>query len=105
MLRGKQPNSYQPLLDHLANSTANEVTLTFREIEVILNRPLPKTAILLTGWWSNPSRPHTRTWRARGWRARADRDHLRVVFTREERAMPRPRPSKYQPLADFLTAQ
>ena len=82
MPRTKQPSPYQPLVDYLASSTADEVTLTVRELTALIGRPLPEGAILYTDWWTSASKRPATLVRALGWRARADRDHLRVVFTR-----------------------
>jgi len=37
---------YQPLADYLAAHPADEVTLTFAQIEAILGAPLPSSAYL-----------------------------------------------------------
>ena len=59
---------YQPLADHLAAQSADEVTLSFAQIEAILRATLPATAYLRF-WWTNTSvaHPQVRAWRQAGW--------------------------------------
>ncbi len=79
---------YQPLVDRLAASDDDAVVLTFKDAAprapaaIIGRRTLPESAILHPGWWRNSTSTHVKLWTAIGWQARADRDHLRVVFTR-----------------------
>ncbi len=72
----------QPLIDYLADCPATAVTLTFREIAALIGRPLPERAILQPSWWRDRANRPVQCWQATGWEARADRDRLRVVFTR-----------------------
>ncbi len=64
---------YQPLEDHLKSPTgeAQQVTLSFAEIETILGQRLPKSAYTYREWWSNQSdvsnRPHAKAWIAAGY--------------------------------------
>ena len=66
-LRG---SAYQPLADYLAAQPANEVTLSFGEIEAILTRPLPASAYL-PHWWTvrNANHARSQSWRSAGWDA------------------------------------
>jgi len=77
------PSRYQPLLDHLALRTEAEVVLTYKEIAAMIGGPLPETAILQAVWWTTRSRVPIEALTALGWRAHADRDRLRVRFTRD----------------------
>lgn len=45
--------SYDPLLLYLLGLEENEIELSFREIEAILQRPLPASARKYPAWWSN----------------------------------------------------
>jgi len=73
---------YQPLVDLLAASHDDEVVLTFKEIAALIGRrTLPESAILRPTWWRSKQNPAVMLWTAIGWQARADRDHLRVIFT------------------------
>lgn len=49
----KTGSKYAALFAHLAESNAQEVTLSFAEIEAILDAELPATARRQRGWWSN----------------------------------------------------
>ncbi len=70
-------------MDLLAASDDDEVVLTFKEIAAIIGRRyLPESAILHPGWWTGKARGPVALWTAIGRRARADRDRLRVTFTR-----------------------
>jgi len=81
--RSERPSRYQPIADFLAASDDDEVVLTFKQIAAIIGlRTLPETAILHPTWWRDKLSTHVVLWRAIGWQARADRDHLRVTFTR-----------------------
>jgi len=51
----KSGSKYEALFKFLADSDAREVTLTFTEIEAILQAKLPGTARRQRGWWSNRS--------------------------------------------------
>lgn len=77
------PTKYQPLFDFLAEATDDEVVLSFTEIATMIGGALPESAILRPAWWANQSFAQVRTWRAMGWRARAEHDNLRVIFTRD----------------------
>ncbi len=76
------PSTYQPLLDLLAEATGDEVVLTYRQIAARVG-PLPEQAILTSYWWIRDDGIPATLWRALGWRAHADRDHRRVIFTRD----------------------
>ncbi len=77
------PSRYQPLVDLLATCEQEEIVLTFKAIAALIGGPLPEGAILGSGWWTRRTRQPVARWRAMGWRARAERDHLRVIFTRD----------------------
>lgn len=49
----KEGSKYQPLQDYLRGSSQNEIILTFKEIEDIINYTLPKSAWTKKAWWSN----------------------------------------------------
>ncbi len=79
----EKPSRYQPIADRLAASDTDEVVLTYREVAAIIGHPLPESAILSTSWWTSNNHLHVALWRALGWRASVDRNHLRVTFTRD----------------------
>ncbi len=44
---------YQPLFKYLRRSKQDEITLTFAEIEMLMNDHLPNSARTQRAWWSN----------------------------------------------------
>jgi len=46
-------SKYHPLLQHLATSGALFMNLSFAEIEIILDAPLPPSARRYSAWWGN----------------------------------------------------
>ncbi len=79
-----RPSRYRPLVDHLAAAGEDEVVLTFKEIAALIGRrSLPESAILHPRWWRDARSTPVMLWRAAGWDAHPDRDHLRVRFTRD----------------------
>jgi len=64
---------YDPLRDFLLNEKGNELTLTFKQIEIILRSRLPPSANQLSQWWANAkSWRHVQTaaWDDAGWRVK-----------------------------------
>ena len=72
---------YRPLYDHLESlpPDVTHVLLTFRQIERIIGRDLPRSAYVHGAWWSNNYEPHAhveaRAWMAAGWRTEAVAEH------------------------------
>jgi DNA-binding transcriptional regulator YiaG len=52
----KGGSKYQPLLEYLRSSDQREVTLTFAQIELLMNGTLPDSARVKRAWWSNRSK-------------------------------------------------
>lgn len=79
----KEGSKYQPLLEFLRSSNQDEVTLTFAEIEVIMNDTLPDSAPNKRAWWSNRSKGalQASAWMEAGYRVEdVDLDGQRVTF-------------------------
>jgi hypothetical protein len=82
------PSIYQPLGAYLARQPGPTQTLTFREVEAILGRPLPPSASTQRGrgWWTNDP-GHSEAdygWLAAGWQVDSvDRDRQTVTFRKE----------------------
>jgi hypothetical protein len=79
---------YQPLGAYLARQAGPTHTLTFREVEAILGRPLPPSAFVghAWGWWTNePGHSHADYgWLGVGWEVdTVDRGHQTVTFRKE----------------------
>jgi len=85
---------YEPLRSWLASCGKDTVHLTFAEIERIINRPLPASALKYDVWWHNedePSSTHTQSkygWCAAGYLVTSvDRGFPCVTFTRKAAAV------------------
>jgi hypothetical protein len=64
-------SKYEPLYDHLKPVRANELTMSFTEIEAVLGAPLPVSARQHKAWWANSSgKGHTQPtcWHNAGWK-------------------------------------
>ena len=81
MVRVTTGITYRPLIEHLKAQPATPVTYTFAEIEVMIDRPLPRSAYA-RGWWRT-FRTIRRSLHAAGWIAvNVDLTHHSVMFTR-----------------------
>ena len=49
----KPGSKYYPLFEHLQKCNGEETTLTFREVEAVLDDSLPTSAFKKKNWWSN----------------------------------------------------
>jgi hypothetical protein len=78
-------SKYDPLRRYLENRNAQQVPMTFAEVEGVLGLPLPPSAKAHATWWSNNTGTHVgvRAWRDAGWKtSRVDVSSERVVFVR-----------------------
>jgi hypothetical protein len=80
---------YQPLLDFLAAAVGETLTLSFDEIEAILDRPLAVSAQVSPSCWTGTAVPFVRTLHAMGWRAHLDVPTHHVAFRRASDAQRR----------------
>jgi DNA-binding transcriptional regulator YiaG len=65
----KPGSKYYPLYQRLSQSTQDEVTLSFAEIEILLGVSLPPSAHARRDWWSNRrSAPPAAAWREAGYK-------------------------------------
>ena len=53
----KTGSKYYPLFEHLQHCKQLGVTLTFHEIEALMGRSLPASALKKKNWWSNRDSP------------------------------------------------
>lgn len=78
---------YDPLRDWLLQQTDRELTLSFQEIEYILDVSLPASSDR-PQWWANTTKAHTNVqreaWRAAGYDAFLLKDQSRVRFVKIE---------------------
>src|SRR4051812_1979705 len=100
-------SKYLPLADFLATQETETITLPFTQIEALIDSPLPISAKVSTSFWRRNLLAGIRALHAVGWEARrVDCYGEAIVFARlQKEAVPLPRPTKCQPIADFLAAQ
>lgn len=87
----KEGSKYQPLLEFLRGGDQNEITLSFAEIETLINDVLPESAINKQAWWSNRKQGSSQAdaWMEAGYRVeKVDFDQQQVTFRKP--------PDKYQ---------
>lgn len=83
MGRIKGVSKYNPLHTYLRRIDRREVTLTFAEIEAILQCPLPESARQQKAWWSNRNKGalQARAWRSADYSVEhLDIENSRVTF-------------------------
>jgi DNA-binding transcriptional regulator YiaG len=76
-------SKYQPLLAYLCGSNQGEVTLTFAQIESLMNEVLPESARNKRAWWSNRSKGalQASAWMEAGYRVEdVDLDRQQITF-------------------------
>ena len=64
-------SKYDPLKMHLIQSPERVVTLSFAQIERILNTDLPQSAFRYNAWWANEiegTHTHSNSWMDAGYR-------------------------------------
>ena len=80
--------SYAKLSAHLRlqDAETTSMTLTFGDIERILEKALPKSAYEYRAWWANdPTKPQSAAWLEEGWRAMAiSMSERRLSFVRTD---------------------
>jgi len=54
-------NKYESLYDYLMLAKINRISLSFQEIENIIDSKLPPTAYKNSAWWSNDDKTHTQS--------------------------------------------
>jgi len=87
---------YDPLGTYLAALAEVEGPMTFRQIEALIDAPLPPAARRHRAWWSNnpDNSVITRVWRDAGFRAfQVDMIGETLVFRREAGSAPPAAPS------------
>lgn len=85
---GSLMSKYSRLKEFLSLHRENEITLTLRQIEIIINDKLPLSARKYDAWWRDPaSHPHVQNWSNIGWRIEVHHDKGRIawVIFRKER--------------------
>lgn len=70
---------YDPLFRYLSGQKSEKVSLSFSEIETIINDELPASAYSYPQWWSNSktkAHPYCRAWIDAGYRVVDIKDGL-----------------------------
>ncbi|MDX2274989.1 MAG: hypothetical protein NW206_06015 [Hyphomonadaceae bacterium] len=77
---------YEPLREHLNRRGGRPEMLTFEDIEGIIGKQLPQSAVKHRSFWANDNQDHhshARAWMGAGYRvAYVDRDEKVVRFER-----------------------
>lgn len=77
---------YDPLTAHLQSQSVTHVRMSFADIERVLGRKLPDSAVTHRGWWSNNASNNvmTKAWLQAGFRSeQVDLANRTLVFRRE----------------------
>ena len=59
---------YKNLFNYLLNTKNKKITLTYDEIESIINSKLPDSAYNYRAWWANGGHVHSDAWLKSGWK-------------------------------------
>jgi DNA-binding transcriptional regulator YiaG len=78
----KGGSKYQPLLEYLQRSDCPEITLSFTEIEKLINNTLPDSARKERRWWGNRSTgsPQASAWMKAGYVVELNLEAETVTF-------------------------
>ena len=83
---GQRREKYAPLRSHLARRAGRAEMLSFEEIEEIIGKALPESAVKHRAFWANDNldyHSHARSWMGAGYRvAYVDREQKVVRFER-----------------------
>ena len=82
---------YEPLGQYLKANGSGWIAMTFREVETVLGRKLPKSAYGHRAWWANENRGHShaKAWLGAGYETeQVDMAAKKLVFRRVSRTMP-----------------
>ncbi|BAZ68359.1 MAG: helix-turn-helix transcriptional regulator [Pelatocladus maniniholoensis HA4357-MV3] len=81
----KGGSKYQPLLEYLQRSDCPEITISFTEIEKLINHTLPNSARKERRWWGNRSTgsPQASAWMKAGYVVEPNLETQTVTFRRK----------------------
>ncbi len=81
----KGGSKYQPLLEYLRCGNQREVTLSFAQIELVINDNLPESARRSKAWWSNRTTGglQASAWMEAGYRAKVNLSAETVTFRKK----------------------
>ncbi len=61
-------SKYYPLFEYLQQQPdSGLIELSFAEVETILGKSLPPSALTTRAWWANSQTPHAQAWQEAGW--------------------------------------
>lgn len=71
--KNSRQSVYTALATWLKEQSENHISLTFEQVEAIIKRPLPASALEIRAWWANDRVGHTHSilWLDAGWRVEA----------------------------------
>ncbi len=71
---------YLPLKKYLKNQCEKKITLSYDEVETILNKRLPKSAYQHRAWWANGGHNHSLVWLEVGYKVKDIVLHKKTVI-------------------------
>ena len=81
MLAGYHPGRYAKLNEYFLRKHEKRAQLTFAQIEKLIERPLPESAINHRAFWANdPKHSQAKAWLDAGWRVEAMSKEERTVY-------------------------
>ena len=82
----KSPRRYAKLNEYFLRKHEKRAQLTFEQIEKLIERPLPESALKHRAFWSNdPKHSQAKAWIEAGWRVEAiNRDEKTVYFAKKK---------------------
>lgn len=76
---------YEKLTHHLDAQDSHSVPMTFKDIEGVLDFPLPRSAWQYQAWWANQDRGHSLAWQSAGFVVTAlSVEEERLTFLKRE---------------------
>lgn len=83
--RGRPHSNYDAIGAFLESSKLDEMSMTFAQIEILIGRPLPMSALKYGVWWANSAtNPQSQGWVSLGWKVRRIKvEDRKVEFHRE----------------------
>ena len=79
-------SKYRPLQLYLGKCEGSTLTLTYEQIESIIEDKLPMSAYKYPAWWSNGGHYYADAWLATGWKVEEVRFGESILFKRIEAA-------------------
>ena len=77
---------YEPITRYLRRTPGKSVRLSFKQVEKVIGRALPKSAYRYREWWANnpTGHSHARSWMEAGWRTeKVDLEKKELFFSKD----------------------